>query len=796
MNRPHRLPLMGGYALAFVLALVVSAPTSWTSTVAGHGTSASGTVATSGSVLAQWEGYSLKERAEVWAAVVDESEANLSAQLAERGYTNAPAMAHEIRTYFLGHPAIVAHPADLNGLLGGLIGAAAGCAIGGFVGSFVPVVGTAAGCAIGAVATLLGIIYFTQSAGGLGILHEDGIVRGQVQAFDNAMNASVAFLTNSLSIFNATLYAWNDAVDSVAVNQLGNSSFNYTLAVAQSGIEAVFDSVIGPYVAQTSLDLANLNEIFYQLYSTPGLSNVHDYAGFGSGACLGVCASVLTWYGGFSSFFESGATSGQIIPVEILPFGPVHYSASGGPCSIFNLMNNSTTLTVAGGSSAFVKNWTNVSGGFLEIAGPSATCELDGPGVISFAANAISGSASLAIVDATCGKKANPGSCNPLSATRVTQGQTPDAIGAFNSSGGPSVLVPNRDFLGGVFYAYQKQFDTMTHAAMANAYTYWLFLRTLGYHSYSQIPSDCLIPAPDLAVPPVNLAATDYSLNYTEASYVAKLQALATFFDTPYNTSNFCNGHPQRSFVLTDQTAPPFGENLTGFVLTLPKGTHQLWKSPHTWAVNGTNTPVYGNIFNVSGKTNASPVGLTIWPSVVTYGYAIPLDTVVEVPLNDPMEVDVLQNLSYYTLDGNGSAITSLSPSQNLLSGTPASGTTGAAVYLTSCTINGIAENPCVINGTSFSNATGTQSGGGPGPIFFLGSSPCGQTLPIWSTLVGVFAGVFGFLGTTVACFIGEAISAIVLILVIVLVIYLIAAVVRGSGNRRRSSDTSTSMRS
>lgn len=772
--------LLGGYALAAILALVVVAPVAplVVSSPASAGSPAPAKAAPD--PFAQWDSWTVAQREGAYTAILSTPSANLSAELAAHGYSHATQLVRDLKSYFLAHPEVVLHPLDLSGFENALIGAGVGCVVGGFVGSFIPVVGTAAGCAVGAIATILGVVYLTQSSAGLGIVHEDGIVRSQVQAFDNAQNATTAFLTNDLSHFNATLYAWEDAADSEAVNQLGNSTFNYTLDLAQSGVPSIFDSVIAPYVGQTGLELANLDSIFYQIYSTPGLSNVHDYATFGSGACLGVCASVLTWYGGFSSFFQVGATSGQIEPVAILPYSGFSLQATGGTCALFNLQANATYETVASGHTVFTSNLTTASGGYDLIAASGATCELSGPDVIAWAPSPQSGGASTAIIDATCGHKALPGSCNVLNSTLYTNGQTPDTIQAFNSSG-PTSLVPQRAFLGGVFYAYQRQFTSMIQSAESNAYVYWLFLRTLGYHSASAIPSGCRIPPPDLAVPPVNLANSGYTLNYTEAAYTGELEAMAAFFDTPLNSTDFCHGYEQSQFVLGNAAGPGLGENITGFVLTLPVGTHQKWKSPHTWAVNGSNAGVT-SYYSQPGATNATAVGLTIWPSDTVYGYAIPLDTVVELPLNDPAYVDVTQTDQFYTLDGNGSQITSFHAKSNVLTGAPASTTPGAELYLTSCVIEGIAENPCIINGTSFSNATGNQSGGGPGPIFFLGSSPCGQTLPIWSTLVGVFAGLFGFLGSGLACPIGEFIAAVVLILVLVLIVYLIAAVVRRGG--------------
>jgi hypothetical protein len=720
--------------------------------------------------LGNWSALALPDRERAYVSLMASSPSDVQTALAAHGYYVDGKAA---LNWLFEHPNVVLHPSDSGSFINSLIGAGIGCAVGGFVGSFVPVVGTAAGCAVGAIVTLLGIAYFTSSAGGLGILHEDGIVRGQDQIFANAQNATKAFLTNTLSLFNATLYAWESAADAVAVNQLANSSFNYTMDIAQSGIGAVFDSLVGPYILQTSLDLQNLNRIMAQLYDVPGLTNVHDYIVGGSGWCLGVCAMTLNWYGGIAAYQETTSGSPQFI--EVLPFEPVSGVCSSGTGVVISSLTNKTVLSLTT-TTKFVKNWTDTSGGYLFIGSAGTNCNLDGSGVIGLAASPTSGAASAAIIVSTCGAKAVEGSCNPLNHTHATSGQTPETIQAFNSSG-PAALTPSYTFLAGVYYAYNHQFNAMIQSSESNAFTYWFYLRTLGYHSLSSIPSGCLIPPPSLAVPPTNLANVAYTINYTEAAYAGELNALGTFYNVAPNTTSFCHGHPK--FVLGGASSPPFGENISGFILTLPVGTHQKWKSPHTWAVNGSNVAATGDFAQV-GATNATAIGLVIWPSVITYGYSIPLNTVVMIPQNDPMLVDVLQTLTFLTLNGNGSFVTHTTASQNVLTGTPAASSAGAEIYLTSCVINSIAENPCVINGTSYSNVTGTQTGGGSGPLFFATGS-CGLGVPFFDSIATGIANAVSavpFIGG-VACGVGIVVEFIVLALVVVFVVYLVLAVVR-----------------
>jgi hypothetical protein len=718
--------------------------------------------------LRSWEALTETQRTIAYASLLADTPAQVEATMATHGYSvDGRAMLAFLET----HPQIVAHPADLGNFVNSLIGAGIGCAVGGFVGSFIPVVGTAAGCAIGAVATLLGIAYLTSSANGLGILHEDGIVRGQAQVFLNAQNASTAFLTNTLSLFNATQYAWMNAADSVAVNQLGNTSFNYTKDIAQSGIGAIFTSVLSPYVAQTSQDLENLNDIMYQLYSVPGLSNVHDYISFtSSGACLGVCASHLTWYGDMGSYEQ--IASGSPTFLEILPFSPVGMSCGSGSGTLINVLTNTTVATVTSAAKYFSANFTTASGGYYFYGSAGSNCDLNSPGALTLAASPSSGAASTAIIVGGCVKNAVPLTCNVVNATNIVAGQTPESIQAFNATG-PTALMPVGHFEGGVWYAYQKQFNAMIQSAESNAYVYWFYLRTLGYTSLSAVPSGCLIPPPDLTLPPANLGNVGYSINFTEANYAAELNALATFYNLAPNTSSFCHGHSQ--FVIGNQAGTPFGENITGFVLTLPIGTAQKWKMPYTWAVNGSNAAAWSQFTDV-GATNVTPVALTIWPEVITYGYAIPLNTVVQIPVNDPMGVDVLQTLAFYNLYGNGSAISSLTTSKNVLSAATTSSSPGAAIYLTRCIINKIAENPCLINGTSFSNATGTQSGGGSGPLFFPGGGECGISTPIVSTIVNGVASATSFFGNSIGCAVGWLVFAVIIIVVIVVVIAIVNA--------------------
>lgn len=750
----------------------------------GHGSAAAPAArpaasATAPNPLAGWDGHTVAQREATYASLVRGGEASAVKALVAHGYS-APLAAH-VYTYLVGHPEAVFSTFDLGGLENGLIAAGIGCTAGGFIGTLAGgPVGAGVGCAVGAVGMLLLIAYLGTSSGGLGIRNEDAFVRGQMTAFSNYQNITAAAFTNYLSGWNSTLFAWENAADAAAVSQVGNSTFNYEQDIGMSYVGYQFNAMSYPAVGQTGAAMRQANQVMYSAYSPSGLSNTYDYIVFGNGACFGGGTCSPGWYGGVGTFETvSGGTAGALI--SILKNATFSVGCLTGQNGSLLAASSGKVVLTFNNSSGHVgniveANWTGTDGAYVLLGSASATtgCSITGTGVLAIPSSPFAGTTSTGITTLMCGVRKVPGTCNPL-LHPVIVGSQPDTAQSVNSSG-PFNLQPVYTFLGGSMLAWKNQFTSMLTSVESNAYTYWAFLRSLGYTSVGSIPSGCLIPYPDLSTPPFNANTVGLTVNDTMALYGAMLNSLAVFYNVAPGTSTFCKGHA--AFTFGAQAGPLLGENITGFVLTLPQGTHQKWKVPYTWALNGSNPGITAQ-FSIAGSTNRTPIGLVLWPTTRTV--KIPLGVVVQVASNNPLDLMVPQTFTQYTLYGNGTPQTD----GGTLGTSTTSGQAGVAIYLTSCVINSIAQNPCVLNYTTITTFIGNIScnpdcSSGSGFVFPNGGA-CGTTVPILGTIVN---GVAGFVSGvpvlgSLACDIGWLVAFVVALVVLVVIVYIVGLVVR-----------------
>ena len=523
--------------------------------------------------------------------------------------------------------------------------------------------------------------YLQANAGIYGLLNEDQYVELALTTFNNAMGSATAYLKNGLSTLNTTQFAWDNIFDSQAENQLGSSVFNYPLAFAQSGVGVQFSSFPLPWIAMNSQQMQVLD---YDMYALSGQPNLHDSIASVGGACMGICASTDTWYGGFGAL-ESVGTSSSIL-VVIQHGAQFSYNCNAGGSGIIqtvlgttmlNLTTSLQNITWPGPNQTL---WFNATG---------AACGLNGLGILAMPVGPYSPNAATATVEYACGHKVTPGSCKGLG-TNLVLANTPDYLYGSNSSSGVLPGVAHVDLFNSTFAYFSQQLNTMAKAAMINGAVYWSFLRSLGYTDRSQIPSNCKIPYPDMSVTPgtfENGFQNDYNTTY--AAYIGWLNSLAVFFNAAPNTTSFCKGHPV--FHLGVTPGPMAGENITGFLYTFPIG-HQKWRNPYTWAVNGSNTPLIPAYWNNSGATNKTPISMVLWPNV--YTVSIPLGRVVQIAVNNPLTAFVPQVLEQFDLYGNGSAQNNGSTLGTSIA--PNSGV-GTAIYLTTCVIASVAENPCTL---------------------------------------------------------------------------------------------------
>lgn len=726
-----------------------------------------------------WDRMSVGERAEYVSSIERSTPAQIGAQ---SGLT--PSEAASYRAWLVAHPdAIFQTFGGTSGLEEGLIVAGAGCGVGAFGGAIVGgPVGAGVGCAVGAIGGLLLDDYFGQSAGGIALVNENGIQRSEGTSFTNYLNITQAAFTNYLSGWNATLYAWESAADSAAVNQIGNSSFNYVQDIGQSFVGYQFDSLTEPTFAQIGAAVAQLDNVEYSIYSTPGLTT-YDYFLFGDGACMGGGTCSPQWYGGVNDEQEvTAGTNGQAI--SILVNSTFALSCSGGQWGqLVNADDGARAELISNNSSTtgnvIYSDWTGQAGAYILYGSASGTsgCSITGNGILQIPKAPSVGQVVTNNGIYYCGPKKAPNTCNPLNHV-IVAGSQPDTVQLYNSSCSCAIQ-PSQTFLGASEIAWAKQVSSMIESAESNAYTYWAYLRALGYNSTGSIPSDCVIPAPDLATPSYNLNDQALTINTTEALYGAELNSLAVFFDTPPGTSTFCKGHAQ--FTFGSGAGPVLGENITGFVLTLPIGAHQRWKSPHTWALNGSNPGITAQE-TIVGATNATPTGLTLWPTVTTV--KIPLNTIVLVADNNPLELMDSQTFQQYVLYGNGST----QPAAGTLGDTASTTNPGVSLYLTTCSIDGVNENPCVLNYTVLTTDIGNIScypncATGSGLTIVAGSGSCGSGVPFFGAIAAGVAGAVSsvpFIGG-VACDVGWLVVAIIAIILIVVVVWIVGAIFRRS---------------
>lgn len=775
-------------ALTVGVGLLIAAPTwvpSEAKTVPAVGGSPQGSraatsapVATSATV--PWAGWTASMRSTAYADAVRGGTAGVAAVLAAHGYSTASAPA--LYRWLLANPQAIFTTDDLGQLESGLEAAGVGCAAGGVIGAIAGgPVGAGIGCGVGAVALLLTQDYFASSAGGIALRQEDALDRAQGTAFTNYYNITSATTVNYLSAFNSTLYAWENAADAAAVSQIGNSSFNYDQDLAMSFVGYQFDSMIYPTFAQTSVALQQLDRVVYSIYSVNGLTT-YDYYLFGDGACLGGGSCSPQYYGGTAVVqTASGGTSGTLISIlknETFSIG----CSAGQYGSLVDARSNTVVERVSNNSSTtgnvIFANWSGASGAYLLYGSASAStgCSITGTGIIVLPRSPLAGTVGSSGEALWCGHTKQPGTCNPL-LHPIVVGSQPDSETLTNTSCNCAIQ-PSFNFLGGVTLAYKQQFSSMLESIESNAYTYWSYLRTLGYTSVSQIPSGCIIPYPNLATPTFVTNNQAVSINATEALYGAMLNSLATFFDTPPSVTTFCHGHT--TFTFGSGSGPILGENITGFVLSLPLvGTHQRWKSPHTWAINGSNPGITAQE-SIVGSTNATPTGLTLWPTVTTV--KIPLNTIVYVAGNNPLDLFDSQTFTQAVLYGNGTA----QPSAGTLGDIATTTNPGVSLYLTTCSINGINENPCVLNYTVLTTDIGNLScfpdcSTGSG-LTILIPSVCAGNVPVLGPLAAGLAGSLSsvpFIGGA-ACDIAWAVVLVITLVVVIVAVYVVVWIVRG----------------
>jgi hypothetical protein len=313
--------------------------------------------------------------------------------------------------------------------------------------------------------------------------------------------------------------------------------------------------------------------------------------------------------------------------------------------------------------------------------------------------------------------------------------------------------------------------------AAANAEAYWDFLKSAGFNNEQTIPPDCLVPAPYVVLPS-SINTTYLNATEWESLYLAALEGMGNFYNVSLSGTQFCGTQAGKQWSIGGAIWGNLVINATGYIY-LNNGTSpvtlsgaldpaEVFGNRSTWAVGQTH--YYDRWFNGSEQ-------LLLMPTLATA--SIPVGTNYEIPKDDPIEVYVVQVGAMITATGNGS---SPSAPQVVPLGTLSP---GDAIYLTSCTVNGVSTSNCTVTVQTV-NVTITK---------YSCNGPCNQSAPSggggtfgglpnpFSWLAGLFSSLFG--GGPLGQLVGSIVAAVVVLAVILVLVY---AVYRLATSKRSKS--------
>jgi hypothetical protein len=694
-----------------------------------------------------------------------------------------------------------------------------GCGTGAILGASAGPAGAGAGCVVGAIVGGLEFQWGLGDASAQSNGQEKAWVQSMLAEVNNEVQLLSASYQTELSELNSTVYALETEADAAALAQIGNATFSPAQDLAQSGVAAQLETL--QYANGAMLDhifslfgswlLAqytyNSGVKFRQ--GTSSYEIEFGDGGFGSG---GTSAGGL---GAVNQYYVD-TTPGYVFIAQGATWG---YEGSVTTCQLTGESTGAKFSFSQTGSWQYVTNFTGPSDVY-EVAGTDCAFESQGDLLgISPGSDGVAQTQEWAEVSCSQGTDQNPAVCSPYQ-IEVEVEPSETFVGCEDTCS--DEVTPTYEMGTSVWVNDQNEYTSLMYEATTSAQTYWSFLRNLGYTSESAIPADCIIPYPSQVLgSPAVAELGNLTVSQATSLYSAWLNGLATFFDTPPGVNDtYCAGHHPFPGV----GSLPWGNlavNATGFVY-VPNGTvypHETFgDSPAdlaTWAVNGSiavpnvvnGSAAYGaqSCWTPTPPTTAPPalssactassakaesnrsLQLLAWPTVETV--KVPVGELYEIPKNDPLSLFVTQASAFYSLTGNGTAVSQKGLSVD-------SSSAGDALYLTSCTVNGNATSDCTlslstINGTvaNLSCASGNGGGSCQGPSGIVGGFPN----PL-SALGGVFCYLLS-LGASTSCssplesFLVGLLGAIVLVVAIGVLLYVV--VYAAEGRRRGGGGTS-----
>lgn len=660
-------------------------------------------------------------------------------------------------------------------LSGPFLGFISGCAFGGITWGGV-------GCAlVGAVSGYAALMAL--GAAGNANSVEFQFEMGEAAQLMNDFLATDGLIEVSESVLNSTFTAFAGMGDAAALAQLPNLTFNNYLDLNASSVAFQQATLVGNYAHLLSAGLASVDTSFIGGYGSGGaFSSSCSYgiqtSGWTQSWQLGCLASNTAFYQVIRAAVEASAVNntGLVFAVG----GHAWIECSGGTTAYLNLAGGGQQFHIVEDSAWHKVAPTFSSVWIFNLVG-GGTCDILGDGILSVPNGSGGPTSQLSIVG--CGYQVMPNAtpCDPTNgniATLKTGVNGAGTFAVFKTRGGSGQQSPTYHPTG-IASAFFTEENGLMNTVVTNARTYWTFLHILGYTSQSQIPSNCVIPMPNLILPPqYDAGLATLTVNQSLSLYEAMMNGMATFFNTPLNSTNFCNGHPP--FVV-DNVAWDANVEVTGFIFTLPVA-HQVLATKSTWTVTNASTgPTrLGNASSVGLRTDPTP--FVVWPTVKTL--YVPVGKTQEVPVDSPLATFVPANGTFYGLVGNGTA----AGTHGFSNGT-SSGVAGAALFISSCSVRNSTgfyhsvTTYCPLALSSIGNfsfnsscfATSSNGNCGPTPVLFF-SSVCGQTFPVWAQLVALWAGLTGT--SSIGCIVAEALALISIIVILAVVFWVAGAIV------------------
>jgi hypothetical protein len=662
---------------------------------------------------------------------------------------------------------------------GAVIGATGGAIIGVAAGGIGAAPGAAIGAGVGCIAGFagfhLGAYFAGTTAASSATAAEKQFQLDQAANLNNFGLGLAGMVNLTQSQLDATFNAWSAMTDAVAPTQLPNATFNPLIAINSSGVALQQMTLVNDYANLAGAYLNSVNAAETSGYG-PGGPFVGGVYGLNFGSVTFGAVSSAQYYGTAGSDVQVNLFNTNGLDIRSGGTAEIRCGTGGSP--ILTTVpaaptGGTTAYPVPANSTTYPFKMTPASDEMLVLTGATSSgCSIEGNGILGVPVSTTNEPGNNVTYVSCQGDSSTVCDAANFAVRSPTLGFASVPLGgcAWSAVGhscvGPTYASPPVNTFSG-------NENTLFLNAETSAKAYWLYLHLLGYNSSSAVPSNCIIPQPSQVLPPSYSASVgDLTLNQTLSLYSAWMNALATFFNTPYNVTNFCHGHP--AFNLGYDGLWSVDTEVTGFVYTLPVAA-QVFGTRSTWTVNNASTGPNRTANGTARGLRTDPTALLLYPSTTTLN--APIGRVQYVPVNDPVLAFVPANGTLYQLSGNGTTTNRYGFSNGTVSGV-----TGAAFYISTCAVLDGSTGAyvpqvgyCNLALSSIANVSfpfvsppvpPIPTGGCAGSSTFL----LGPFVSFWTSLTG---------SSSLGCGVAEFAAIVTVIVILVVIVYVIAAVWR-----------------